>query len=247
MTEDGTPGRARGPRRPRRTPVDRSAQLQARIKDLILERNLSAGDPLPTEFELVEELDVGRNSLREAIKALQAVGIVEVRHGRGTYVGQMSLGALANELAFHGRITLADGRRGLAELTEVREILEAGLAQRLITQHPDADLSEVAAVIETMEAEAAAGEVSAATDRLFHDVLYRPLGSTLVRQLLGAFWDAYQEVQDEIGPPDETPAQMAQLHRDIYEAILGRDQTAVVTAMTAHFAGVRRRLDRAAP
>src|SRR5882757_3657773 len=100
--------------------------LQDQIKNLILRLGLSAGDAMPTEAELAAQLNVGRNSVREAIKALQAVGIVEVRRGLGMYVGKMSLGALVNELTFHTRITLRDGRTGLAELTEVREALESG-------------------------------------------------------------------------------------------------------------------------
>src|SRR5579875_2681504 len=71
----------RRPDRPPRVQPTRAKVLHERLKELILESNLSAGDPMPTEFELMESLNVSRNSLREALKALQAVGIVEVRHG----------------------------------------------------------------------------------------------------------------------------------------------------------------------
>lgn len=134
--------------------------LQDQIKELILRLDLSAGDAMPTEAELATRLNVGRNSVREAIKALQAVGIVEVRRGRGMYVGKMSLGALVDELTFHTRITLRDGRSGLAELTEVREALESGLAQRMIIREQGPDLRELGQVLETMEQEARAGRIS---------------------------------------------------------------------------------------
>jgi DNA-binding FadR family transcriptional regulator len=95
-----------------------------------------------------------------------------------------------------------------------------------------------------MEAEAAVGVVSPETDRLFHEVLYRPLNNPLVGQLLGAFWDVYHQLRDELGEPDETPADVARKHRDIRDAVVAGDKAAAATAMRAHFAGVRARLAR---
>lgn len=216
--------------------------LQDQIKELILRLDLSAGDAMPTEAELAARLNVGRNSVREAIKALQAVGIVEVRRGLGMYVGKMSLGALVDELTFHTRITLRDGRSGLAELTEVREALESGLAQRMITRKQGPDLRELGQVLETMEQEARAGRISPAVDRLFHEVLFRPLGNTLVSRLLGAFWDTFHHIEHELAPATEQPMATLQRHRAIYAAIAAADPAATATAMAAHFAGVRHRL-----
>ncbi|MDF2711984.1 MAG: hypothetical protein K0R62_7636, partial [Nonomuraea muscovyensis] len=193
--------------------LSRAVEAQEGVKDLILRRGLVAGDPLPTESELMEELTISRNSVREALKALQAVGIVEIRHGFGMFVGRMSLAGLVDELAFHSRITLQDGRNHLGHLTEIREVLESGLVLRLIDLGDEADLGPVAEVMARMEAEAQVGAVSPETDRLFHDLLYRPLGNPLVSQLLGAFWDVYHQLRDEIGTPDETPEDVARRHR----------------------------------
>ena len=239
-----------GPRRPLRAArthtarrrVSRSDQLQQDIKDLIVSRGLAAGDPLPTEFDLVEELEVSRNSLREALKALQAVGIVEIRHGFGMYVGRMSLDALVSELAFHSRITRHNDHRDLANVIYLREVLEAGLIRRLVEEHSDADFSEVADVVAQMDAEAAVDVVSPETDRRFHQVLYRPIGNPLVAQLLGAFWDVYFQLKDDLQPPTESAEDVARRHRDIYLSVLGGDPEAAEQAMTAHFEGVWSRL-----
>ncbi|MFI7146037.1 FadR/GntR family transcriptional regulator [Nonomuraea sp. NPDC050022] len=222
----------------------RAVEAQEGVKELILRRGLVAGDPLPTETELMEELQVSRNSVREALKALQAVGIVDIRHGFGMFVGRMSLAGLVDELAFHSRITLQDGKSHLTHLTEIREILEAGLVQRLIDLGSEADLTPVADVMARMESEALVGDVSPETDRLFHDLLYRPLGNPLVSQLLGAFWDVYHQLRDQLGTPDEPPADVAKRHRDIYTAVQAGDKTAAVAAVFAHFDGVRNRLAR---
>lgn len=187
----------------------------------------------------MQELDIGRNSIREALKALQAVGIVDIRHGFGMFVGEMSLNGLVDELAFHSRISPQDESNHLAHLTEIREILENGLAWRLIDRHGGADLagmlSPAREVIERMEEESLVGAVKPETDRLFHDLLYRPLGNPLVGLLLGAFWQVYYQLSDELGTPDEAPEQVARKHRDIYEAVIAQDREAVAAAMSAHF------------
>ncbi len=226
--------------------LSRAVEAQEAVKEIIVRRGLVAGDPLPTESELMEELGISRNSVREALKALQAVGIVDIRHGFGMFVGRMSLAGLVDELAFHSRITLLDGRNHLQHLVEIREILETGLVQRLIDLGPS-DMSAVAEVMARMEAEAAAGEVSPEIDRLFHDVLYRPLGNPLVSQLLGAFWDVYYQLRGHLGAPDESPADVARRHGDIYAAVLAGDKAAAVRAVGAHFDGVRNRLARLRP
>ncbi|MEU6749090.1 FCD domain-containing protein [Spirillospora sp. NPDC046719] len=238
-----TAARTRG--RATRGRSSRTEEVQQAIKQLILERGLASGDPMPTEFELVEELDVSRNSLREALKALQAVGIVEIRHGFGMYVGSMSLGALVDELTFHARMSKRQGRDDLAHLVDVREVLERGLVEQVIDRGLASDTAELDEIMRRMDAEAAAGQVTPETDRLFHELLYRPLANPIVNQLLGAFWDVYRTLQHDLAPVQQEAADVAQRHRDIYEALVSGDRGAAATAMAAHFRGIRERLDTA--
>ncbi|GAA4324762.1 FadR/GntR family transcriptional regulator [Actinomadura luteofluorescens] len=212
---------------------------------MILERGLAVGDPMPTEFDLVEELDVSRNSLREALKALQAVGIVEIRHGFGMYVGSMSLDALVDELTFHARISKRQGRDDLAHLVDVREVLERGLVEQVIDRGLAAGNTELDEVMRRMNAEADAGQVTPETDRMFHELLYRPLANPIVNQLLGAFWDVYRTLQHDLAPVRQEASDVAQRHRDIYEALRAGDRRAAATAMAAHFRGIRERLAQA--
>ncbi|MEU5941887.1 FadR/GntR family transcriptional regulator [Micromonospora sp. NPDC047548] len=230
--------------RPARPRTSRAAEAREAVKSLILDRGLSAGDPLPTESELMKELGISRNSVREALKALQAVGIVEIRHGFGMFVGRMSLGGLVDGLAFHGRITPTDSGHHLAHLMQVREALESGLVMQLIDRRREADLSAAADVLARMETEARLGGVSPKTDRLFHDVLYLPLGNPLVGQLLGAFWDVYHQLRLDLGAPSEPSQEVVRRHQLIHDAVVAGDKEAAVTAVQAHFDGVRGRLAR---
>lgn len=229
-------------RRPPRVRKARGGRLQQRIKEIILERDLSAGDPMPTELDLMEELDVSRNSLREALQALQAVGIVEIRHGYGMYVGRMSLGALVDELTFHGRLSRRAGADDLAHLVEIREALEQGLVDMTVGRTTDEDIARLGEAAARMEAEAEAGLLSPDTDRLFHDQLYRPVGNPLVHVLLSAFWDAYNDLQGDLMPAEEGPSEVAARHRRIYDAVAARDRSAARAALREHFGGIRKRL-----
>ncbi len=103
-------------------------QVRSLLTDYIVEHGLGPGDPLPTEQELMREFGVGRNVLREGLKALQALGIVEVRHGYGTFVGNAGLTALERGLHFRAAMSLRAGLGELRDLLDVREALEVGLA-----------------------------------------------------------------------------------------------------------------------
>lgn len=83
-----------------------SLELQEKIKTLILQRKLKSGDLMPTENELIELFNVSRSSLREAIKSLEALHIVDIRHGIGTFVGSSSLTPMIRGLTFYAQLHL---------------------------------------------------------------------------------------------------------------------------------------------
>jgi DNA-binding transcriptional MocR family regulator len=130
--------------------------IQERIKKLIIDQRLPSGASLPTEPELMERLGVSRNSVREALKALQAMGIVEIRHGFGTYVGPMSMAPMIEGLTFRTVAGHYRGEDSLLQLLELREAVETGLIARLAGRIPAADLAELDALVDRMDTEAAA-------------------------------------------------------------------------------------------
>ncbi|MEV6104880.1 FadR/GntR family transcriptional regulator [Streptomyces sp. NPDC051940] len=225
-------------------------QIQSEIMQLILDRGLRPGQVLPTETELMDDLGVSRNSVREALKALQALDIVEIRHGYGTYVGQASLTPLADGLTFRTLVQLGgdpiDAAQALGEILQVREVLEEGLVLRIVDSVPDSDLDELDSIVGRMEARAKQGEVFPEEDRDFHEVLYRSLGNTLVPQLLGAFWNVFHRVAGARGWADDpSPMGTARRHREIVRALRARDRERVRAAMSTHFRGIESRARKA--
>lgn len=220
--------------------------LQADIMELILERELEAGDPLPTENELSAVLGVGRNTLRESLKVLQALGVIEIRHGFGMFVAPNNFDALADGLTFRGRLSLRHHGQEALQLVEVRQALESGLiagAMDLIT------VEHLAAVEESvlrMEALAGSREnfVEAAAE--FHRSLFEPLNNELLVSLLGVFWQVYRRLHVELGAAEGVDLLAeAAVHRGIYEAVSTGDKVLAAQRLHSHFDGIRRRISQA--
>ncbi|WP_225822828.1 FadR/GntR family transcriptional regulator [Streptomyces naphthomycinicus] len=220
--------------------------LQERIKKLIVDQRLPSGAPLPTEPELMRLLGASRNSVREALKALQAMGIVEIRHGFGTYVGSMSFAPMIEGLAFRTVAGHYRGEDSLLQLLELREAVETGLVSRLAGRLPEADLVALEALVDRMEREAAEGTGLAETDRAFHATLYRGLDNVLLGEVLEAFWDAFHRVGQDLVDMPQDPWVTCRQHREILDAVRSGDALRAERAIRDHFGNVRTRLSPAA-
>jgi len=216
--------------------------VQDAIIELILSRQLKPGDLLPNERELVEELAVGRNSVREAIKSLQALGIVTIRHGSGTYVASGSLDPLVGLLSFLSRISLFTDGRDANELVQVREAIEVELIPGAVAKTRPDDLARLRECVEEMEARARVGQPFTDLDMTFHAALYAPLGNRLLSELLRSFWLAYSSIADAVSDRDIDLVRTAADHRRIYDLVAKSDGAGAAEAIREHFDGIRARM-----
>jgi DNA-binding FadR family transcriptional regulator len=209
---------------------------QEEIKKVILERGLRPGAAIPPETELMAALGISRGSLREALKGLQARGIIEVQHGRGTFVAQPSLDPLVDALTFRGRLDHRDADLTTAsELVDVRDILETALVQQVACSADATLLADLEQTVSEMEAAAGRGEPFTDLDRRFHEQLYSSLGNSIVLQLVRAFWDVLDAVRPQLASGTSDPVADVAHHRVIVERIREGDPEGARQAMTEHF------------
>jgi DNA-binding FadR family transcriptional regulator len=216
------------------------------IKQLIIARGLTPGDPLPTEAELCEELDVSRSSVREAIRTLSTLDIVDVRHGHGTYVGPMSLDPMVEALVFRGVLSPDGSLQSLREVVEVRLALDLSMAERVVAAAQVDSGGELDELVAEMVDKASRGEHFLEADRLFHTKLFDAIGNRLVGQLVGAFWDVHTAVlpQLDIDQPDDIH-QTAVAHGDMLAAVRAGDVDAYRAAVVEHYRPLQRVLAQA--
>lgn len=211
--------------------------------ELILERGLVAGDPLPTENELSAALGVGRNTLRESLKVLQALGVIEIRHGFGMFVAQSNFVALTDGLTFRARLSLRHHGQEALQILDVRQALESGLVGAAMEQITPQQLAAVEESVRRMEALAGAGEQFVEADAEFHRRLFEPLDNDLLKSLMVVFWKVHRRIHVELGGTDAVDlTAAAALHRDIYEAVATADKVLAAERLSSDFDGVRRRI-----
>ncbi|MFD8329976.1 FadR/GntR family transcriptional regulator [Streptomyces lydicus] len=211
------------------------------IKSMIGEGLLEPGQRLPTERDFAARLGISRNSMREAVRALTAMGVLEARHGSGIYVTQLEAGNLLE--TFGAVADLSPGPR-LLELLAVRRVLES-TATALAAARIDAEhLAEVEQHLEAMRASADPEEILA-HDVAFHRAIARASGNESMAAILEGLssqtlrtrvWRGYEEE----GAFERTHIE----HTRIYEALVDRDPDAAGAAASVHVAGVERWLRR---
>lgn len=222
-------------------------RLQDAIKQFILARELHPGDPLPTETELMELLGSSRNALREAMKALQALGYVEVRHGYGTYAGALPLSPLQDFLAFRLRRSMTTDLKEVSDLLQLREAFEVGMSTDVVGAHRTGGSEELARIVDAMKEKAEAGEYFPEEDLAFHGELYRPLDNAMIHELLEVFWRTFHVIDPDLPGPHYSPMQAWAWHDGLLRALERGDTDLYRSRMREHFDGIRIRLERAEP
>lgn len=215
------------------------------LQKLILDRQLQPGDPFPTEGELVEELGISRSSVREAVRTLVALDILDVRHGTGTFVGQLSLTPMVQSLVFRGMLQPREDLGALRDVIELRTALDLAFEERIVLG-ADHDTSELRDAVAEMKACNERGEALTAADRRFHLVMAQRVENMLYPQLVQAFWDIHRLVAPRLGvasPRDRTETISA--HEQLLAAVEARDVVAYRHAVRDHYRPLLRALKNA--
>ncbi|MFE7135674.1 FadR/GntR family transcriptional regulator [Streptomyces sp. NPDC057638] len=206
-----------------------------RIKGMIVSGALRPGDRLPKESELATELGLSRNSLREAVRALSLIRILDVRQGDGTYVTsldpQLLLEALSFVVDFHRDDTVL-------EFLAVRRILEPAATAMAAGRIDEAELDELAARMDALGATPSVESLVAA-DLEFHQRIVRASGNSVLCSLLEGLSGPTTRARIWRGlTQEDAVSRTLQEHRAILGALRDRDAEAARSWATVHVASV---------
>jgi DNA-binding FadR family transcriptional regulator len=220
-------------------PLERAPLLhisvQESVRTYIEENSLLAGAPLPPESFLAQQLGVGRNSVREAIKALESVGVLETRRGVGVFVKEFSFQPLIDNLAYGMQASLRD----VEELREIRRVLETGLIDKTIAMISAEDIAALRDVTERMRVRAEVNQSFAEEDQLFHQLLFRCQNNTMLSALIDIFWSAFYKASGFANLTNPTPLATWRDHHEIVEAIAAGNVEAARQRLGEHYRGIQ--------
>lgn len=217
-----------------------SEAIRTYIKDYILTNGLKPGDLLPPESQMMEDLGVGRSSVREAVKALQSLGIVEIRRGDGLYVREANFDSFLESLSYNMRFD----HTMFGEVFQMRVWLETAVIGDAIAQIGEQEIAKLKELLADWHNYVAKGENPASLDAEFHYILYRQLNNQTLLKLLEVFWLAFEQVNSEVVRISDPEHAIAQ-HEALLESIISRDAALTRQRLIEHFGPVQQRIEKA--
>ncbi|MDB5907124.1 MAG: GntR family transcriptional regulator [Massilia sp.] len=218
----------------------------AHISDSIRDGSLNPGDKLPTESEIMRILGVSRTVVREAISHMQAAGLVETRHGIGTFVLEPPpahmLGLDPNTV-----VTMRD----VLAILELRISLETEAAGLAASRRSDAQLQQLRGALDTLQTNARAGGETVPSDVQFHLLIAQSSGNRYFHDILGHLGtniiprSRLNSAKLSRDDPSVYMERVIHEHEDIFNAIARQDPESARAAMRTHLSNSRERLRRA--
>ena len=207
-------------------------QVAAQIRGVIQDRGLHAGDRLPPEPELIEQLGVSRTVVREAIGRLQTIGLVEVRRGVGTFVNDRAGLKGCVELV-RSAISMSAGE--LRQFSELRASIECYAArQAASTAGDESDLAALESLAREAEEEGKSEEAMRECDLQFHLKLVELAGNRVMHDVVSVLQDLMLEGMIRTTPKPRDRKVSLKIHLDIVDALRRRDPDAAQAAVMAH-------------
>lgn len=190
------------------------------------------GDSLPTELELAQQLGVGRGSIREAVKSLTTLRILEARPGAGLFVCDFSFDPLLKHLGYG----MLFGFHELQDVLKVRLCLETGMAEEAIRATTPEQIRRLRSILDHMYTMAEQDQHSPEDDRKLHQVLWEYADNVILGKLLDVFWMVFQQAQERASIPGPgNPMETYQRHLSIVDALEQRDTEALRVCLASHY------------
>jgi len=209
-------------------------EIVRQVKGMIAEGRLKSGDQLPPERDLAEKFVVSRTSVREALRALESLGLVEIRPGEGTFVREVSVDSLVEPLA----LVMLSQREAIGELFEARRMIEPALAALAARRATPEDVGEMERILESQAKAIAAGGTGVEQDAEFHTAIGAAAHNRAITRIAHAVMDLLRQSREEALNTPGRPDRSHNDHKRLLAAIRARDEAAARQAMVEHLEAV---------
>jgi GntR family transcriptional regulator, transcriptional repressor for pyruvate dehydrogenase complex len=217
-------------------PIRRNRLYQGiveQVEGLLAKGDLRPGDQLPPERQLAERFQVSRASVREALRTLELLGIVETRAGGGTFVRLTSPDDLARPLT-----SLMARGHSLVDVIELRGLIEPAIAALAAERITPAQLNELGAIFAEQERRVTAGEPYAEEDTRFHELIGQAARNELLTTMLGVVWDVLRESREQWLQTNQRAHASVDAHARILSALAAHDAEGARRASADHIKAV---------
>ena len=205
----------------------------SQIEALLDRGELHPGDQLPPERALAEQFQVSRASVREALRSLELLGVVETRAGGGTFVRRTAPEDLARPLS-----NLIARGHTLTDVIEVRGLIEPAIAASAAKRIRPDELTELRAILKQQADKVAAGEPYAEEDTRFHEVIGQAARNELLVTMLGVIWDVLRTSREQWLQTNQRAHSSIDAHQRILAALEAHDPDAARSAAADHIRAV---------
>jgi GntR family transcriptional repressor for pyruvate dehydrogenase complex len=223
-------------RRVRKTKVYH--EIVEQIKELIAAGRIKPGDRLPPERELAELFKASRNSVRDAIRVLEQMGMIDSRQGDGTYIRSVTADEVTAPLA----LCLLQSRTQMRELWEVRRVLEPPLAEAAAARITAEELDELEAILDVQQRKVEVGLLALEEDAAFHYGIARAAGNHVMLHVMDTLVDLLRQSRERSLQQGDRPIFSHAGHERILAALRQRDPAAARTEMLHHLREVEERV-----
>lgn len=204
------------------------------IKDKVFKKELKTGDKLPTERELAENLKVSRTSVREAIRALEVIGLIESRQGAGNYIKNDFEKSLFEPLSVMFMLQESSPK----DIFNLREILEMECCKLAVKNVKDYELDKLGAIISEMK-ETDDEERNSVLDKELHSLVATISGNKLIINVLNVISvlieASIKEYRSQIINLFKSNDELMEIHEGIYLALRNRSEEEIVDVMNKHY------------
>lgn len=207
------------------------------LRDYIVESGLRVGDLLPPEAKIAQDLNCGKSSVREALRILETIGIVEVMHGKGTVVKEFNFSRLFRNLPHGAWIN----KEEMLEFFEVRKAIELFYIDKVLEKITSKEIIQLEQIFNLLQKAVDKGSEFHQIDKKFHLMLIRITGNKTATDLVELYWNFREESASSLGiTSGKARQQVLRWHRNILKGIEAKDAKRVKAAFEEHFSNIER-------